>query len=84
MGQAFDATVARNGDRLGLISPKQKVRYTYSEFGEQVDRLAAALLKLGLQKGDRVAVWSPNCAEWAVSHWACSKAGLVLDRKSVV
>ena len=43
-----------------------------------VDRIARGLLSLGVEKGDRVGIWSPNCAEWAIVQYAAAKAGAIL------
>jgi fatty-acyl-CoA synthase len=78
VGENFARTVARWGDRPGLIVRQQSVRWSYAELGEKVDGFAAGLLALGLQPGDRVGIWSPNNAEWVVTQFATAKAGLVL------
>src|SRR6202035_747438 len=44
----------------------------------EVDQLAAGLLTLGLEPGDRVGIWSPNTAEWVLTQFATAKAGLIL------
>src|SRR5208282_2730191 len=51
---------------------------TYRQFGERVSQLAAGLVALGLETGDRIGIWAPNCAEWALTQFASAKAGLVL------
>jgi fatty-acyl-CoA synthase len=61
-----------------LISVHQDVGYTYAELGEAVDRLARALLAAGIAPGDRLGIWSPNCAEWVLVQYATAKAGIVL------
>ena len=78
VGANFDRTVARFGDRPGLIVRQSGVRWTYAELAARVDALAAGLLGLGLEPGDRVAIWSPNNAEWLVTQFATAKAGLIL------
>jgi fatty-acyl-CoA synthase len=78
IGHNLDRTIARVPDAEALVSCPQGERYTYAEFGAAVDRLAGALLGAGLRKGDRVGVWSPNRAEWAVLQYATAKAGLIL------
>ncbi len=45
---------------------------------ERVNRLAAGLLELGLAPGDRIGIWSQNCAEWVLTQFATAKAGLVM------
>ncbi|GAC1595062.1 MAG: AMP-binding protein [Acidimicrobiales bacterium] len=78
LGEAFDRTVRSWGDRPALIVPFQDVRLTYAELGSEVDRVARAFLALGLQKGDRVGMWSPNNAEWVYVQFAAAKVGIIL------
>ena len=78
IGQFFDAMVQRVGDGLGLVVREQGVRLSYRAFAAQVDVLAAGLLSLGLEPGDRVGIWSPNNAEWVTTQFATAKAGFVL------
>jgi fatty-acyl-CoA synthase len=78
IGDCFDATCAAHPDIPALISRHQKIRWTYAEMKERVDALAAGLLALGLEPGDRIGVWAPNCAEWALTQFATAKAGLIL------
>lgn len=78
IGRAFDRTVAQHAHREALIVAHQQIRWSWSEFGQRVQALAAGLLALGLEPGDRVGIWAPNCAEWALTQFATAKAGLVL------
>src|SRR5687767_11949667 len=78
IGAAFDRTVARHGDAHALTVRQQGVRWTYRDLAERVDAFAAGLVALGLEPGDRVAIWAPNCAEWVVAQFATAKAGLIL------
>ncbi len=78
IGSAFDRTVAANADREALVVPFQGVRLTYGQLAEHVDRLARGLLGLGLGKGDRLGMWSPNNAEWVYLQFAAAKAGVIL------
>ncbi|HEY4827693.1 MAG TPA: AMP-binding protein [Solirubrobacteraceae bacterium] len=74
----LDRTIARVPDAEALVSYRQGARYTYAQFGDAVDRLAGGLLAAGLRPGDRVGVWSPNRAEWALIQYATAKAGVIL------
>jgi fatty-acyl-CoA synthase len=74
----LDATVARFGDREALVDVQQGIRWTYAEFGSEVDRLARALLAVGVVKGERVGIWAPNCAQWTVVQYATAKIGAIL------
>jgi len=78
IGQALDRAAAAWGDHAALISRAQDIRWTWRELRDHADAFAAGLLALGLGRGDRIAVWSLNCAEWALAQFAAAKAGLIL------
>lgn len=78
LGQAFDEAVARHAGRDALIVRHQNLRYDWRQLGDAVDRCARGLLALGLEQGDRVGIWSPNCAEWCIAQFATAKIGAVL------
>ena len=78
IGDNLDRTIARFGDREALVSVHQDLRYTYAQFGEAVERCGRALIAAGIEPGERVGIWSPNCAEWALVQYATAKAGIIL------
>jgi len=78
IGANLERTVARFGDRDAVVSCHQGVRMSYAELDAAVDRVASGLLAAGLHKGDRVGIWSPNCAEWVLVQFATAKAGVIL------
>ena len=78
LGQFFDSIVDRYADCDALVSRHQNIHWTYRQFQEQVDALAAGLLALGLEKGDRIGIWSHNNAEWVTTQFATPKAGVIL------
>ena len=78
IGAFFDRTVEAHRDREALVVRHQNVRWSWGELGRRVDELAAGLLTLGLERGDRVGIWSPNTSEWTLAQFATAKAGLVL------
>jgi fatty-acyl-CoA synthase len=78
IGDLFDQTVDAYPDHPALISRHQNIRLTYRELQAQVNQYAKGLLKLGLQKGQRVGIWSPNRAEWCITQFATSKIGVIL------
>ncbi len=71
-------TVAAWPDREAAIFPKQNIRWTWTEFAVEVDRLAAGLLALGVAKGDRVSIWAPNRVEWLLTQFATARIGSIL------
>ncbi|MGN6703129.1 MAG: AMP-binding protein [Burkholderiaceae bacterium] len=78
IGAYLDGVATRFPDEGALVVVHQNVRWTYREFRERAERLAAGLLKLGLEPGDRVGIWSQNCAEWVLTQFATAKAGLIM------
>ena len=78
IGEQLDLTAARFPDNEALVVPHQEVRWRYGTFKERVDGLAAGLLALGLEPGDRIGIWSPNNSEWTLTQFAAAKAGLML------
>lgn len=78
IGDNLRATVAAHGDNEALVSVHQDIRWTYTEFGDRVDRLARGMLAAGLQTGDRVGIWSPNHAEWTLVQYATAAIGVIL------
>ena len=74
----LDATIARFPDREALVDVARGIRWTYADFGEQVERLARGLLAAGVEVGDRVGIWAPNVAEWTVTQYATAKIGAIL------
>jgi fatty-acyl-CoA synthase len=78
VGANFERTVARVPDAEALVSRHQGLRYTYAELNERVDQVARGLVALGLEPGDRLGIWSPNCVEWVLLQFATAKAGVIL------
>ena len=78
IGGCLDSTVERFGDREALVDRAAGVRYTWAELGEAVDRLARGFIASGVEKGDRVGIWAPNCHEWVLVQLATAKVGAVL------
>src|SRR5690348_322404 len=78
IGVHFDRIAARFPDRDALIVRHQNIRWTYRDLQREADAVAAGLLALGLEPGQRVGIWSPNNAEWVLAQFATAKAGLIL------
>lgn len=78
IGDNFDRTVARHGERDALVDRAAGRRWTYTELAGEVDALAFGLLRAGIGKGDRVGIWAPNCAEWVFVQYATAKIGAIL------
>jgi fatty-acyl-CoA synthase len=74
----LDDTAARCPNRTACVFREQGVRWSWQELRERADRFAAALLRLGFDKGDRVGIWSPNRSEWVLAQYATARIGIVL------
>nr|WP_315591928.1 AMP-binding protein [uncultured Cupriavidus sp.] len=71
-------TVARHGQRLAVVFREQGIRWSWEEFSAAVDAMAAGLHAIGLRRGERIGIWSPNRVEWVVTQFATARLGLVL------
>lgn len=78
IGDKFDEIVQKYPENEALVVRHQHVRWTYKQLQEKVDQCAIALLACGLEKGDRVGIWSPNRSEWLVIQIATAKVGVIL------
>ncbi|AMP12152.1 AMP-binding enzyme family protein [Collimonas arenae] len=78
IGRFFDDMVERVADNDALVSRHQQVRLSYRQLQTEARRLASAMLKLGLQPGDRIGIWSHNNAEWVLTQLATAYAGIIL------
>lgn len=78
IAELLAATVAAHPDAEAVVFREQGIRWTWRQFSEQVDRLAAGLLERGIARGDRVGIWSPNRQEWLVTQFATARIGAIL------
>ncbi len=78
LGQVLDHTVVRYPDNDALVYPDRGYRLTWRELGEVVDTFAKGLMALGVQKGEKVAVWATNVPYWVALQFATAKIGAIL------
>ncbi|WP_300403570.1 AMP-binding protein [Nocardioides sp.] len=78
IGRNLARTVAAHPDREALVEVASGRRWSWSELSRDVDAVARGLLALGLEVGDRVGMWAPNCAEWTIVQLATARVGIVL------
>ncbi len=78
IGENLRRTVERFPESIALVVRSQGFRATYRELWDRVSELARALLARGIEKGDRVGIWSPNRYEWVVTQYATARVGAVL------
>jgi fatty-acyl-CoA synthase len=65
-------------NREALIYPDRALRYDFSQLESLARKVARGLLNLGIEGGDRVALWAPNVPEWVVLQFALAKIGAIL------
>jgi fatty-acyl-CoA synthase len=82
LGETIGAALDRIADRLpeadALVVRHQGVRWSYGELRARADAFAGGLVAMGLERGDRVGIWSPNNSEWVVAQLATARAGIIL------
>ncbi|MET8471454.1 AMP-binding protein [Streptomyces sp. NPDC006422] len=78
IGGNLRRTVEAWPDREALVDVESGRRWTYAEFGADVDELARGLLARGVAKGDRVGIWAVNCAEWVLVQYATARIGAIM------
>ena len=78
IGENLRRTVERNGETEALVAPFQGFRANYREFWELTGRAARGFMARGIEKGDRVGIWSPNRYEWTVIQYATARIGAIL------
>ncbi len=69
-------TVERQGGRVAVVDGDTRV--TWSELADRARRFGAALVRAGIERGDRVAIWAPNSLRWIVALFGLSSAGATL------
>jgi fatty-acyl-CoA synthase len=78
VGDMFDEIAEKYPDNDALVSLHQDLRFTYRQLQEEVNRAAKGFISLGLKKGDRLAIWATNIAEWVITQFATAKAGIIM------
>jgi fatty-acyl-CoA synthase len=78
IGQFLLDTARRFPERAAVVFCEQGIRWTWQQFADEVDVLASGLASLGIVKGDRVGIWSPNRVEWLLTQFATARIGAVL------
>lgn len=78
IGENFERVVAADPDAEALVEVARQRRWTYGELDAEVDLIARGLMALGVERGERVGIWAPNCAEWTIVQYATAKIGAIL------
>ncbi|MCW8885484.1 MAG: AMP-binding protein [Motiliproteus sp.] len=78
IGDLFDRIAAKHSENPALVVRQQNIRWNYNQLKTEVERCAKAMMALGIEKGDRVGIWSPNNAQWCLTQLATAKIGAIL------
>jgi fatty-acyl-CoA synthase len=78
IGENFNRTATAHAGREALVDWSAERRWTYAELRGDVLALAHGLLRLGIDKGDRVGIWAPTCPEWTILQYATAEIGAIL------
>ena len=78
IGDNFERTVAANPNGDALVDMASGRRWTYTELNDEIDVVARGLMALGIERGERVGMWAPNCPEWTIVQYATAKIGAIL------
>ena len=78
IGENFERTVRTHPDNEALVDMASNRRWTYGELNDEIDVVARGLMALGIERGERVGMWAPNCPEWTIVQYATAKIGAIL------
>ncbi len=82
LGETIDANLARaiaaHPEREAVVDVATGQRLTYAELDGAVEQVARGLIARGVQRGDRVGIWAPNCIPWFVVQYATARIGAIL------
>lgn len=78
IGEHFDNIVDKFPQQDAIVVSHQNIRWDYQTYQREINRVAAGLLAIGVEKGDRVGIWSPNNIEWALIQMATAKIGAIM------
>jgi len=78
IGKMLDEIAEKYPDNDAVVSLHQGLRFTYRQLQQEVNRAAKGFMALGLKKGDRLAIWATNIAEWIITQFATAKVGIIL------
>ena len=77
-GRVLDQLVEEFPDQYAFKYTTLDYTRTYSEFRDDVDRFARALISMGVRAGSKVAIWATNVPAWYITFWAATRIGAVL------
>jgi fatty-acyl-CoA synthase len=78
VGKLLEKVALEHPEHEAVVYPDRGLRYTYKEFDQLCRQVAKGLMKLGIKKGDNIALWASNRPEWLVTQFSTGKMGAVM------
>ncbi len=78
LGELMEDLAKKYPDRCAVKYTDRDFCHTWKSFNEEIDRVAKGFVKMGIQKGDKVAIWATNVPEWMLTLYAAAKIGAIL------
>lgn len=78
LGDLLDKCIREHPDNDAIVYVDRDLRYSWKEWGEEVDRVAKGLMAMGVKKGEKVAVWATNVPDWVTLMFATARIGAIL------
>ncbi len=78
LGELLDIQANTYPEHEAIVYPFEGIRWTYSQFKQEVDTVARGMVKMGIKKGDHVSIWATNVPEWILTQFATARIGAVL------
>ena len=78
LGDLLDKCIREHPDNDSIVYVDRDLRYSWKEWGEEVDRVAKGLMAMGVKKGEKVAVWATNVPDWVTLMFATARIGAIL------
>ena len=78
LGDLLDKCIRNHPDNDAIVYVDRELRLSWKEWGEEVDRVAKGLMGMGVQKGEKVAVWATNVPDWVTLMFATARIGAIM------
>ena len=78
LGDLLDRNIREHPDNDAIVYVDRDLRLSWKQWGVEVDRVAKGLMAMGVQKGEKVAVWATNVPDWITIMFATAKIGAIM------
>ena len=78
LGDLLDKCIRNHPDNDAIVYVDRDLRLSWREWGVEVDRVAKGMMAMGVQKGEKVAIWATNIPDWITLMFATARIGAIL------